>query len=540
MNQVEFENTIRDLLKLERDAFSNPNKILKIDEYFKPEKKHMPRYVFAVSHFAFPDLQRPELAEVTTPPVDLPAEHGFTNDAKTLQFTPLLFEKYVQLGREIVASPTLPIISRSWESLFIAAWLSTFLPRAFRRKVTEQEVTAFSKVFTEHFAQSNSFTEAMQATVASILVSPDFLFLFQASHPDLSPEQQKSFVNASKLSYFLWATMPDDILLESARQGELVTKAQVLKQARRMMLDKKVKSLATDFGMQWLKVNRLSSSLPDEDKFADFYIRKKQPIGVSMAIEQLLLFEAILVEDRSILDFIHTDFAYLNRDLLFWYGYKPENYVNFNPSNKSPENFYRIFLPKDHPRGGAITSGSTLVLTSTSVRSSPVFRGAWIAEAIFNQPPPPPPPNVPALDDIKADETGKNLNPRQKLAVHRDDPNCSSCHSRIDPLGFGLEQFDAVGKMRNNYDNGDRVDSSGEIGEDKFEHAFGLKRAILEKKEVFIQAFVEHLLRYAVNRKLTFADRDSVDQIVESVLENDARFHSVVESIVVSSVFLGD
>ena len=559
MNQVEYENTIRDLFVLGRDGFANTSKILKIDEYFQPEKKLMPRYVFAISHYAFPDEQRPELLQVTAPPIDLPAEHGYTNDGKSLQFTSLLLQKYLQLGREIVASPTLPAIAETWKPLFVATdreldregmtqqaaaielaeeRLASFLARAFRREVTDDEVAAFVKVFAENFSESNSFTESMQATVAAALVSPDFLFLFQAPELGLSTKQRQSFVNASRLSYFLWASMPDETLLGLANSGDLVTKEQVLQQAQRMMKDKKVKSLATDFGMQWLKVNRLLSSFPDKDKFKRFYARRKQPIGVAMAIEQLLLFETIMVEDQSILKFVDADFTYVNRDLLYWYGYDPETYVGYTPRQQAPFDFFRIKLPKDQHRGGAIVSGATLVLTSTSTRSSPVFRGAWVSETIFNRPPPPPPANVPALEKIETDDTGKILNVREKLAIHRQDPNCSSCHSRIDPLGFGLEQFDAVGKRRWKYENGEPIDSQSEFEGDRFANALGLKRMILRKQDVFVKAFVEHLIRYAINRELTLADDAEVERITEAVIADDCRFHAVVEHLVTSPIFL--
>ena len=556
MNRVEYENTIRDLFRMKRDAFANPDKILRIDEYFDPQQKKLPRYVFAIPHFAFPDLRRPELLEVANVPIDLPAEHGYTNDVEALQFSPLLAEKYIQLGREIVNSPTLPAISENYVSLFVfdsgsnqsadlavankeaRLRLAEFLPRAFRRPVTEKEVDRFAGVFAEQFNETTSFAEAMKSAISTALISPDFLFLFQQPSQSLTLDQRKSLTNASRLSYFLWASMPDDQLLALATNGKLTTSEQLRAQTKRMMLDPKIKSLATDFGMQWLKVNRLTSSQPDAEKFPKFYLRKKQPIGISMMVEQLLFFEAILVEDRSILEFIHSEFAYLNRDLLFWYGYNPDSYVGFTPSNSEPEDFFRINFRKNHIRGGAITAGSTLVLASTTHRTSPVFRGAWISETIFNRPPPPPPPDVPALDETKSGEGEKELSLRQRLDIHRKDPNCYSCHSKIDPLGFGLEEFDAVGRIRKKYDNGDSIDSNGEFEGQKFDNAYGLKQLILQsKKELYVRAFAEHVLRYAVNRKLTIADSDAVDQIAKSVVKEKYRFHAVIENVILSEPF---
>ena len=552
MNRVEYENTIRDLFELSRDAFANPDKILRIDEYFEPSSKKLPRYVFAVSHYAFPDRQRPELLEVSNPPSDLPAEHGFTNDVSSLQFSPLLAEKYIQLSREVVNSPTLRTVSAAW-SMFVKpagsdtpekltsaveARLRKFLSRAFRRPASDEEVAQYLALFKREFEASGQYAAAMKSTIASILISPNFLFLYQKPEQDSYTEaQRQSYLNASRLSYFLWATMPDERLLEAARRGEIHSAKQVQQQARRMMLDKRIKSLATDFGMQWLKVNRLSSSQPDPQKYLAFYGRKKQPIGIAMMIEQLLLFEAILVENRSILDFVHADFAYMNRDLLLWYGYLPEEYIGFDPPNASAEDFFRIQFPESHPRGGAIASGATLVLTSTSVRTSPVFRGAWIAETIFNRPPPPPPADVPALEKIKPDDSGKPINVREKLAIHRDNPACNSCHSKIDPLGFGLEQFDPVGRLRKTYDNGDRIDSSGEVEGFEYQHVVGMKKLIIAHKHLFVRAFVKHLLRYAVSRELTLADDEDIDQITKLVLQGDCRFHSVVDRVVGSETF---
>jgi hypothetical protein len=554
MNRVEYENTIRDLFELSREAFSNPDKIVMQDDYFRPDRKRMPRYVFAASHFSHKGLNRPELLHVGNPPIDLPAEHGFTNDVDALQFSPVLAEKYFELSEEIVNSPTLPVISSVYDSLFAfdrdekatgrgradeaRSRLKKFLPRAFRRPVNNVEVERFVKVFEDQREDSGSFEIAMKRTIAAILISPDFLFLFRNPEEFCSPNQRISILNASRLSYFLWASMPDHELLEMANAGELVTGEQLQRQAERMLLDRKVKSLATDFGMQWLKVNRLFTSQPDIEEYAEFYRRKGQPISVAMMIEQMLFFETVLVEDLSITEFVHSDFAYLNRDLMFWYGYGPDHYVGFTPDRLDREDFFRIRLPKSDGRGGVITAGSTLVLTSTSLRTSPVFRGAWVAETIFNRPPPPPPPNVPALEKPGNETTKSEPSIRQRLDIHRKNPNCYSCHAKIDPLGFGLEQFDAVGRLRQVHENGERVDSSGKLDGHEFEDAYTFKQTILRaKKDRFTRAFVEHLLRYAINRKLTLADAESVKAIVDEARKEDFRFQSVVAGIVASDVF---
>ncbi len=549
MNHTEYENTIRDLLQTGRDAFSSPTHILKLDEYFDPASGKMPRYVFAVSHFAYSDRSRPELLDVSTPPIDKAAEHGYANDAESLKFSPLLLEKYLQLGNEIVHSSTLQVVSRQWQELFVPPpqqadqvlaearnRLAKFLTRAFRRPVRTTELDAFTKLFESHWAVEKDFTKSMRNVAAAVLASPEFLFLFQPSDQSLTRAQRRSYENASRLSYFLWASMPDDRLLEIAAQGKLVAPRQLREQTQRMLRDKKAKSLATDFGMQWLKVNRLNTSQPDLDKYKSFFGRKIQPIGVSMMIEQLLLFETILVENRSILDFIDADFMYLNHDLLFWYRLNHQQHLGFMPENESFSDFYRVQLPTPHVRGGVITSGATLVLTSTSTRTSPVFRGAWLAETIFNRPPPPPPPNVPALEDVKSTDTTK-LSIRQRLKLHRKDPNCASCHAKIDPLGFALESFDPVGQTRRTYDDGTPIDTATTYNGNPIPNAYGLKKHILRNPQTFVKAFVEHMLRYALNRKLVLADGPDVNRITQAVIADDYRLRTVIEQIVISDAF---
>ena len=223
-----------------------------------------------------------------------------------------------------------------------------------------------------------------------------------------------------------------------------------------------------------------------------------------MMIEQLLFFETIMVENRSILEFIKSDFGYLNRQLMDWYEVDIEKSLGYSPPLESFEDFYRVKWNNGH-RGGVISAGATLVATSTTMRTSPVYRGAWVLDVIFNSPPPPAPPNVDPLEDEKDKKSRKRLNVRDKLEEHRLDAACASCHARIDPLGFALESFDAVGRWRKNYKNGDKIDASGEIDGNEFVGPARFKNVIARENSRFVKAFVEHTMKYALGRQLHYS-----------------------------------
>jgi hypothetical protein len=242
-----------------------------------------------------------------------------------------------------------------------------------------------------------------------------------------------------------------------------------------------------------------------------------------------------MVENRSILEFVHADFAYLNRQLMDWYHVDPAEALGYTPPPETFEDFFRIKWPNLH-RGGAITSGAMLVSTSATTRTSPVYRGAWILEVVFNRPPPPPPPAIPALD--AADVHGKTpTNVREKLARHRLDPNCAVCHDRIDPVGFALEKFDPLARFRHNYEDGVPVDASGTLYGTDFDGAARFKQVILEQKERFVRGFVEHVTRYALGRELRPADGPELERMTQRVLNDDCRFGAVIREVVLSEMF---
>ena len=551
LTQFEYENTIRDLFRMSRHAFNNPNRIVQAEDYFNPGSGKMAEQLFVPSLFSVAQFTNYELEGVPSPPLDRPGEHGFNNESDVLSLSPIMIEKYYRIARSILDSSTTPRISRLWKPLFeidpdfgadeiqqaAHKRISNFMDRAFRREATSSEEDIYFKLFDDQYQQSSDFVGSMKTTISAILVSPQFLVRFDCSRDDDGSPMNEQFKIASRLSYFIWCSMPDDELFQAAKEKRLTDKAEIRRQVRRMLKDRKVKSFAADFANQWLKLQSVTSSSPDPEKFASFYGRKNSPYSISMMVEQLLLFETILVEDRDIMEFIHADFAYLNYDLMKYYGVNSEDVLGFTPDKDLFEDFYRIKL--DHKmRGGVITSGATLVLTSTTTRTSPVNRGVWILTAILNRPPPPPPANVPPLEEAAHGETDQ-LTIRQQTSKHREDPNCAVCHDRIDPLGFSLEQFDAVAKFRTSYENGAKVDATGEFRGQPFTSAAQFKLLLLKDKTTFVRAFSKHVLRYAIGRKLVYSDEPHIDKIVENVLDQDCRFSSVIEYVVLSDLFLG-
>ena len=550
LNRIEYQNTISDLLRIRGDLFTNASQVLLVDEYFQPSTQKMPRYVMAMSHFAYLEKRPPLLPGLPDVPNDPPVEHGFSNDHTSLSFSPLQAERYIELANAILTSKSLPRISGMWEPLFLPSKsdtdlaqqkltaesrLRSFLDRAFRRPATDTEVARYSDLFNDQLDMGRSHVQAMQTTVSAILISPSFLFRQDFSAGSFGKKSVDPYAMASRLSYFLWASMPDAELLQAAKEGRLNQPSGLVEEVRRMMRHERIKSLATDFGMQWLKVASVNSARPDRDLFPKFYDSKIHPTATSMIVEQLLFFETILVEDRNIMEFINADWGYLNRNLMDWYGQNPAEVLGYTPDREAYEDFFRIKWSNKH-KGGVITAGATLVSTSATTRTSPVYRGAWILDVIFNKPPPPPPANVPALEaaDKKA---GHSLNVRERLQLHRADPNCAVCHNRMDPLGFALEKFDPVGRFRKSYPNADKIDATGSVFNEDFDGAARFKAVISHNERQFVQGFTEHLLKYALGRRLEVSDRKQVQQIVDAVIRRGKNFSAVVEEVVLSDLF---
>jgi hypothetical protein len=397
--------------------------------------------------------------------------------------------------------------------------LEALVHRAYRRPVGPKEIAPLLTLFSQVEKETNSFQEGMAVAVQAMLVSPQFLFRFErgrtATTPKLTPHEL-----ASRLSYFLWSSMPDEQLLVAADRNKLSTPAQLAAEVKRMLLDPKAKALIDNFGGQWLQVRKLESVKPDSKRFPDFdeYLR------LSMSRETEMFFANVMHEDRSILDFIDADYSFLNERLARFY----------NVANVQGPDFRKVSFAQDAHRGGLLGQASVLTISSYANRTSPVIRGRWVLENLVGSPPPPPPPDVPNLDEAKI---GKTSSMREQLELHRKNVVCASCHSRMDPLGFGLENFDAIGAWRSK-DGDFLIDPSGTLPDGRtFSGPQGLKTILRSQPQAFADTLTRKLFIYALGRGLEPADNDAVKSIAKTVAADNYRFSSVILGIVNSEPF---
>lgn len=378
----------------------------------------------------------------------------------------------------------------------------------------------------------------MQMAMQAVLCSPKFLFRVELdSNPsDTAPRPLDDFQLASRLSYFIWNSMPDDELLNLAERGEL--KAKLDDQVKRMLADERSVAFVDSFAMQWLQLRRIDSIAPDAARFPSF----GPALRSAMVRETELLFGSVVKEDRSILDLIAADFTYLNEPLAKHYGIvdtlgnmQGEPAARPGGEKIKGETFVRVSL-SDSVRGGLLTQASLLTVTSNPTRTSPVKRGRWVLEQLLGAPPPPPPPNVPELEEEGAGKTAGSL--RERLEEHRKNPACANCHAKMDPIGFALENFDAIGAFRTR-DGEYEIDASGEFADGaKVNGPKELRGLILDRKDDFTRCLVEKMLTYAVGRGVEYYDRPVVERIVSEMPESDYRFSALVTKIVKSEAFL--
>ncbi len=393
--------------------------------------------------------------------------------------------------------------------------------RAFRRPLTQAEIARYASLVTLARSQGDSFEEGVCLALQGMLVSPHFLYRIERDPAVTIAEGHpvSQYELASRLSYFLWSSMPDETLRACAENQTLRQPAVLKAQIRRMLQDSRSSALAENFEGQWLQIRSLESAKPDRGRFPDFddYLR------MSMRQETELFFENIIHEDRSILDMLTGKYSFLNERLANFYGI---------PGVEGPA-FRRVDLAGT-PRGGILTQASVLTVTSYPNRTSPVLRGKWILENLLNAPPPAPPPGVPALD-VSSVGTGASL--RQQLEQHRKNPTCASCHARMDPLGFGLENFNAIGAWRDS-DGQIAIDASGSLPDGRsFRGPDGLKTVLQADREAFAQCLTSKLLTYALGRGLETYDRATVKEITKHIAANDYRFSNLVYEIVTSKPF---
>ncbi len=400
--------------------------------------------------------------------------------------------------------------------------ITTFAGRAYRRPATSEELERLMSIFDLAKKYNEPFERGMQLAVQATLVSPNFLFRAEVD-PKTNPTASRSlngYELASRLSYFLWSSMPDDRLLTLAGDGSLAKPQILTQEVRRMLRSPKSEALADNFAAQWLTLRKLAIINPDVKQFPFFNASLKD----AMATETKMFFQEVVSKDRSVLDFIDGKFTFVNGQLARHYGI---------PNINGPE-FQKISLAGSD-RGGVLTHASVLTVTSNPTRTSPTKRGRWVLEQLLGTPPPPPPPGVDVLKDENQIDSAKSL--REKMIQHRKDPACASCHSKMDPLGFGLENFDPTGAWRKQ-EGGYDVDASGVLPDGtKFSGPTQLKNLLMKDKDQFVKSLSEKLLTYALGRGVSFADRCHLDTIVKQTQKGGYKFSALVEAVVQSDPF---
>lgn len=424
---------------------------------------------------------------------------------------------YPEGHRRIIPRPPKP----GEEKQLAHEYLRSFASRAFRRPATDDEVNRLARFVEMAMKDGGTFEQGMQLAAEAVLVSPKFLFRWELDQQAKPGEARRlsDFELASRLSYFLWSSMPDDELEEVAARKEL-HKPEVLKaQVQRMMADPKIWGLVENFAGQWLQVRTFDVS-PDPDLYPKF----DEPLREAMQKETLLFFQAILKEDRSIMDLLTANFTYVNERLAKHYGI---------PGIKGDE-FQRVTLTPEEHRGGILTQGSILTLTSNPNRTSPVNRGKWILEQVLGTPPPPPPPNVPKLESNSAVDLNASL--RKRMEQHRANPECATCHEKMDPLGFAFENYDAIGMWRDK-DGNYAIDPSGKTPDGRAFQGPEQLKELLKHGDNFTRTVTEKMLTFALGRGLEFYDKCVVDDIVEKLKKNDYKFSTLIWEIVNSKPF---
>ncbi|MCA9036693.1 MAG: DUF1592 domain-containing protein [Planctomycetaceae bacterium] len=402
---------------------------------------------------------------------------------------------------------------------------------AYRRPATDDEVARLVKIATQQKDLGRSDLQAFGDSVNALISSPAFAYLDETSAgADGPPGRLSQLALAARLSYFLWASMPDAELTDVAIRNELQTPEQILIQFDRMLKDPKSSAFIEGFLDNWLALRDLGSSPPDRSEFRDYY---QYDLGTAMKTETRLFARYLLDNNLSVCNFLDSDFTILNKPLADLYGLNEP----FEDAG-----FHLVKLA-DRRRGGLLGQASVLTVTANGIDTSPVVRGVWLLNNILGTPPSPPPPDVPPLDpDVRGAESI-----RDQLAKHRDVSACYDCHRRIDPPGFALENFDPIGRWRERYKRGPVIDASGELptGQD-FRDVRGLKKLLLEQDELFIRNLTSQLLAYAVGRDMEIEDRPAIDTIVEAAVGQAAAdgqpagFRDLLQHVVTSEIFLSE
>jgi hypothetical protein len=401
--------------------------------------------------------------------------------------------------------------------------LSNLVRRAFRRAPSDADIESLLSFYQQERSETGRFESGIEMALRRILADPEFVFRFEpppASVPANVPYRISDTELASRLSFFLWSSIPDDELLSLAIQGKLHDPAVLQRQTRRMLADPRARALVTNFAGQWLYLRELKNANPDSREFPDFDDNLRQ----AFQRETEMLFESILREERSVLDLLDADYTFVNGRLASHYGI---------PNIYGPD-FRRVPVPSDGRRG-LLGQASMLLVTSNANRTSPVQRGKWILENLLGSPPPLPPPNVPPLKENSSDAAGTSV--RERMEEHRANPACAGCHKIMDPIGLALENFDGVGQWRT-MDSGFKIDASGQLVDGtRLDGPSSLRKALLSRPEAFVSSMTEKLLMYGVGRETRFYDMPVVRSVMREAARNRYRFSDLVLGIVRSDPF---
>lgn len=396
--------------------------------------------------------------------------------------------------------------------------LDRFAARAYRRPVKPQELERLLQFVTMAEKDGDTFERGIQLACQAVLVSPHFLFRVELDNKAKKgePKPINDYELANRLSYFLWSSMPDSQLFDIAKEGRLRENLEA--QVKRMLKDPRARALVDNFGGQWLQFRNLKGMQPDTERYPAY----SDALRAAMEEETARFFHAIIQEDRSVLDFLDADFTFLNERLAKHYGIE----------GVKGEQFRKVHL-RDRNRGGILTQASVLTVTSNPTRTSPVKRGKWILENVLGTPPPPPPPDA---GELKEDAELKG-SLRERMEQHRAKASCAVCHQRMDPLGFGLENFDGIGRWREK-DGPFAIDASGTLpGGKSFQGPAELKATLKTKSDLFTRCLAEKMLTYALGRGLEWYDKPAVDKIATDLAKDDYRFSTLVVGIVKSDPF---
>jgi mono/diheme cytochrome c family protein len=403
--------------------------------------------------------------------------------------------------------------------------IASLAGQAYRRPVDAADAAGLMKFYDQGRKDGGNFEAGVRMALQAILASPQFIFRLEEAPTTAKPGQNyriSDYDLASRLSYFVWASVPDKELLDAAKQGTLRNPIVFEKQVRRMLADPRAEALATRFASQWFRLQDIDQIKPD----ALAYPAYDHLLAEGMRRETEMLFSALVREDRPVIDLLTADFTFVNERLA----------EHYRIANVSGSNFRRVQLT-DPNRRGILGHGSVLMLTSVADRTSPVLRGKWVMEVLLGSPPPPPPPNVPTFDESSATDGGRLLTVRERMEQHRKNPACNSCHRVIDPLGLALENFDVTGAWRIR-DSGNPVDPTGDLYDGtKMDGPIGLRNALLKHSDAFVLSFTENLMTYALGRRVEFYDMPAVRAVIRDAAKNGNKMSAFILGVAKSHAF---